>query len=56
MHRVEWEWMGESIGGKVRRWTDVPLHSHSTMSSRCKGNLTTLKRILHSDLAKGNPK
>jgi hypothetical protein len=22
----------------------------------CKGNLTTLRRILHLDLAKGNPK
>jgi hypothetical protein len=24
--------------------------------SQCKGNLTILKRILHLDLAKGNPK
>jgi hypothetical protein len=35
---------------------ETQLNAMLQIGYNCKGNLTTLRRILHLDLAKGNPK
>jgi hypothetical protein len=37
-------------------WLKLPFLKSIPLALDCKGNLTTLRRTLHLDLAKGNPK